>query len=102
VAGAGVVALGIGTIFVLDSSSKHNAYRSHCNGNVCDQTGLELHDNAVTAGNIATVALGAGLVLLASGAVLWLTGKPTSKNGGISVVPVMSTLGSGAVLRSTF
>lgn len=72
---AGVVGFGVGTIFGLISASKGSAADKHCDEqNFCDDAeGLSLKQDAITAGNVATVGFVAGGVLAATGVVLWLT-----------------------------
>jgi hypothetical protein len=77
-AGAGVVALGVGAVFGLDSMSKHDAAEKVCPGATCaDANGASRWHDAVTAGNAATAAFVVGGVALVGGAVLWLA-APTS------------------------
>lgn len=72
--GVGVVGLGVGTIFGLQSRSKHDEAEQFCSGSQCwDQRGIDLSDEARSAGNVSTVAFAAGSAMLAGAAVLWLT-----------------------------
>jgi hypothetical protein len=74
VAGAGVVALGVGGVFGLKTSSTWRDAQSHCTSNLdCDAQGVDLAAQAKSSGNIATIAVIAGGVLLAGGAVLFFT-----------------------------
>jgi hypothetical protein len=101
VAGAiGVVGLGVGTYFGLQSFSKHSDYQNHCAGSVCDPTGVQLHDDAVSAGNISTIAMAIGGVALATGLTLWLTAPPMSPSTprtGASLVVGPGVLGARGV-----
>jgi hypothetical protein len=92
VASVGVVGIGIGAYFGVESFSKHSDYVSHCSGGFCDATGLSGHADAVTAGNVATVAFLAGGALVATGAVLWFTSPKTSSTTGtgVRVVPLVA------------
>jgi hypothetical protein len=84
-AGAGVVALGVGTAFGLDSMSKHNSAEKVCPGATCaDANGASQWHDAVTAGNAATAAFVVGGVALVGGAILWLV-APTSSGAGTRV-----------------
>ncbi len=72
--GVGVVGVGLGTVFGFISKAKHDDAEHHCVGSVChDQQGVDLKSQAITAGNVATVAFIVGGVALAGGAVLWFT-----------------------------
>jgi hypothetical protein len=76
-AGVGVVGIGVGTIFGLSAMSKHDDANAKCPGACSDQAGVELWNDARTAGNISTVGFIVGGVGLATGAILWITAKPS-------------------------
>jgi hypothetical protein len=76
-AGVGVVGIGVGTIFGLSAMSKHDDANAKCPGACSDQAGVELWNDARTAGNISTIGFVVGGVGLATGAILWLTAKPS-------------------------
>jgi hypothetical protein len=79
-AGVGVVGIGIGSVFGLSGMSKVSDSEAHCTGNLCDQTGVGLREDAVSAGNISTIAFSVGLVALAGAAVLWFTAPSRSSS----------------------
>jgi hypothetical protein len=97
-AGAGVVALGVGTFLGLRTRSTWNdAQNNHCNGTACDQDGVDLAAQAKSSGNLATIFFIAGAVLGGGGAVLFLTGgsaKATASGAGGARVGV----GPGSVV----
>jgi hypothetical protein len=73
-----------GTVFYLRSKSKHDESQVHCAGAACsDQTGVDLSNEALRAGNVATVAYTIAAVGLASGALLWLTAPRVSPQIGV-------------------
>jgi hypothetical protein len=74
-AGVGVAGVGVGTIFGLQSMSKHSDASAKCPGACSDQAGVELWNDARSAGNISTIAFAVGGVGLATGAILWFTAK---------------------------
>jgi len=76
-AGVGVVGIGVGTIFGLSAISKHDDANAKCPGACSDQAGVDLWNDARTAGNISTIGFVVGGVGLATGAILWLTAKPS-------------------------
>jgi predicted sugar kinase len=82
----GVVGLGVGTYFGLSTSSKWADAKTHCSGLECDRTGVDLAEQAKSAGNISTIAFIAGGVLVAGGAVLYFT-APRGKTTAIGVGP---------------
>jgi hypothetical protein len=97
----GVVGLGVAGGFALAAASKNNDSKGHCqitNPNVCDTTGVSLRNDALNAGNAATIALAVGGAALASGVVLWLAAPSGSSRVRVSMAP---TLG-GAVLQGAW
>ncbi|HWZ88565.1 MAG TPA: hypothetical protein VNW92_06940 [Polyangiaceae bacterium] len=73
-AGAGVVGLAVGTGFALKASSDNTKSKEDCdtpNTNVCGATGVSLRNDAIAAGNVATVGLVGGAALLAVGGLVW-------------------------------
>jgi hypothetical protein len=79
VAGAGVVALGVGVGFGVDSIVKHGDAQKACPGTTCPNAGgASLWSDAVSAGNVSTALFVAGGVALAGGVVLWLVAPRTS------------------------
>lgn len=103
-AGAGLVGVGLGTFFGLDTFSKRDERDRHCAGSVCDAEGMRLHDEAGTSATISTIAFGAGAVALAAGAYLFLA-TPSPKSGGgteARLAPQIAIGPSGALLRGAF
>jgi hypothetical protein len=97
VAGVGVVGLVVGSVFgarALGRKSDSNA-DGHCTGNVCDAQGVALRKDAVSAGNVSTVAFIVGGVAVAGGAVLWFT-APSSH---VELGPAALGGAYGAALR---
>jgi hypothetical protein len=87
-AGVGVVGLGLGIGYGLDAKSKRDTARADCPTPTCpDMNGSTLWDSAVSAGNVATIAFVVSGAALATGAVLWFTAKPGSRerDGGTQV-----------------
>src|SRR4051812_46966665 len=80
IAGGGVLALGGGFVTGGIALSTESRSQKHCTGSVCsDQAGIDLHETAKTEALVADIVLGVGVVALAVGAVLFLTGKPSHK-----------------------
>ena len=85
--GVGVVGLGLGTYFSVHASSKKNDSLSHCRKdqpNLCDQTGVDLRDQALSSAHLATGFMIGGGVLLASGVVLFLTAPSGRSEGAVA------------------
>lgn len=83
VVGAGVVAIGVGGVFGVVALGKNSDSEAHCgqNGagpNDCYSEGIQLREDAVSAGNLSTVFIAVGSALVVGGLVLWLT-APSAK-----------------------
>ncbi|MCB9583524.1 MAG: hypothetical protein H6717_41205 [Polyangiaceae bacterium] len=80
VGGSGVVALGVGGVFLGRAISKNDDSSAYCRGDVCDSTGKSLRDDARSSGNLATVFMSVGAVATVGGAVMFLTAprEPTA------------------------
>ena len=83
VAGAGVIASGIGAYFGVTALSKNSDSAPYCNvGGVkdnCYGMGVTLRNDAVNDATISTVLLSAGVAAVIGGIVLWIT-TPSSDN----------------------
>jgi serine/threonine-protein kinase len=84
VAGLGVVGLGVSGALVLSAKSSYGDSSPHCTGNYCDDTGIELRDEARGKGTAATVVGAIGLAAVAAGAVVYFT-APGAKPGSARV-----------------
>jgi serine/threonine-protein kinase len=84
VGGAGLVGIGIGTYFGVHSMSLKDDASSHCNGNLCDQEGVNLKEDAITAGNVSTAAFIIGSAALAGGVVMWVALAPDDSSSKAS------------------
>jgi hypothetical protein len=107
VAGVGVVGVGLGAGFGLSSIGKRNESRSHCVADQCDADGVGLRDDAIRAGNIATIATIAGGAAIAGGLVLVLTAPKTTtesreRAGKIRAIPNAGLHGGGFTLQGNF
>jgi hypothetical protein len=97
--GLGAAGVVVGTVFGLESKSKHDEAKS-CGATCPDVQSHNANEDALKFGNISTVAFIVGAVGLASGATLWLTAKPSQ--AGSSAGPRVG-IGPGSVqLRGTF
>ena len=77
VAGAGVVALGLGLAFTLSARATYDESEAHCRSNDrCTPTGVELREDAHDAATRATVFAISGAVALGAGAVWWFVAGP--------------------------
>jgi hypothetical protein len=99
VGGAGVAGLVVGGIFGLVSKSTYdNAVHRECSSppKNCSSQGAQDGQTAISQAMVSTVGFIAGGVLLAGGAVLYLT-APTSDS--IAVAPAVGTNGAGLTVR---
>lgn len=102
----GVVGLGLGGVFAMNAQDKHE--QSGCVDGACrDQNALSLNSDARAAGNLATVALVAGGVLVATGVTLFLVGPKRGaadegSKASARLAPLVYPGVAGAQLGGTF
>jgi serine/threonine-protein kinase len=95
-AGAGLVGVAVGSVFGIESFSKHSTYTQECVGSQCTAAGVSDHDSAVSAGTVSTIAFVAGGALVAVGGVLWFTApKGTPASTALHVTPVVGSTTAG-------
>jgi serine/threonine-protein kinase len=99
--GLGIVGVAVGTYFGLAAMSQKSDYRAHvgADGQCADTTCESSSHDAFSSGTSSTIAFIAGGVLLATGAVLWLTAP---KSGSIRVAPVAASRTAGLALEGGF
>jgi hypothetical protein len=75
VAGLGVIAAGIGAVFVVEALSKNSSSNANgeCTGNLCNGAGFADRNTARSDGNISSVLIGVGAAAIVGGVVVWLT-----------------------------
>jgi len=76
-AGAGVVALGVGSFLALSAKSDYDDAEADCNAGVCPEEAYEASEDARSKGTVATVVFVVGGAALATGAVLWFLPPPS-------------------------
>jgi serine/threonine-protein kinase len=109
VGGVGVVGLGLSGLFAALAKGKYNDSLPNCsaaNANICTQTGVDQRNDALSDGNVASVAFGVGVAALVGGVVLWLTAPSATSpaSGTLRVSPLLGvgTGASGAVLQGSW
>jgi hypothetical protein len=105
VVATGVAALGLGAVFAGMAVSKKHDSAAHCHENLCDALGVELRDDALGDATASTVAVVAGLAVIAGGAVIWWTAPTGAKkppSTGILAAPVIAPGRLGLALRGAF
>lgn len=90
----GVASAGVGTYFGLHALSEKSARDQQCTPVGCTPAAFATDAEARAAADIATVAIGSGVALLATAAVLWLRQPPAERSssavlGGLRAVPVL-------------
>jgi hypothetical protein len=99
IAGAGIVAAGVGAFFGAQALSQNSASYANgdCIGNVCNEVGYGGRNSARSDGDIATVLIGAGAAAIVGGVVVWLTAPrtegDTSPGARVSVSPAGMSVG---------
>jgi hypothetical protein len=92
-ASVGVVGLGVGIAYGLQSMSKHDDASKGCPDPQCSNSNdVTLWNQAISAGDVATAGFVIGGVGLAAGAVLWFTARSGS---GEAHAPVSAQVGVG-------
>jgi hypothetical protein len=91
VASAGVVALGVGTVFTVKAAGQKSDGNALCTSAGCSPEGQALLHDAGSSADAATVSVIVGAALVATGAVLWLTSP--------SLRSAVATLADGGSLR---
>ena len=108
VAGLGVVGLGVGSAFGLMTTSAWNDAKTACGGNPSQCTdvsgGQSKRSSAEGDATLSTVGFVAGGVLLAAGAVLFLTapGHEGAPRSALTVVPAVGPTTAGIDVRGAF
>jgi hypothetical protein len=107
VAGGGVAVVGVSLIFGALASSKWSEAQTHCNGKLCDQTGVDLAHGASTMGNLSTGAFVVGAGAVAAGVYLLLTAPsgeaaPPSGPAALRLVPGVGPSQVGVALQGGF
>ncbi len=103
-AGAGVVGLGLSGVFALMAVSDHNSADEECLSTdrlQCNANGVELGESAVNKANVASVFLGVGGVLAATGVILIVTAPSDSDSAQLSVGAQVGAL-NGVTVNGAF
>jgi hypothetical protein len=99
-AGIGLVSLGVSGFFALRAQSKKSeSDDAGCSDNMCPPAAAELRRSALSAADVATVTSIAGVVLVATGATLFVVGGSKGKSQGAEVSAALAP-GAGIVAVS--
>jgi hypothetical protein len=88
----GLVAIGIGSYFGIDTLNKRDARDPHCVGTVCDAAGMSLDDKAHTSATISTIAFVGGFAALGAGAYFLFTAPSGKKAAAVRAAPTLGGL----------
>ncbi len=94
VGGVGIAGLAVGGVFGLMASSEWS--QAQKDGKESEKS------TADSQATVSTIAFIAGGVLVAGGAILWLTAPSASSSTTVGLVPSVTPGGGGALLRGTF
>ncbi|HKO53293.1 MAG TPA: hypothetical protein VJV79_36540 [Polyangiaceae bacterium] len=99
VGGAGVVALGVGTVFGLKAISNADDARKNCPNGLCnDESGTTAASDAQTQATISNVSFVLGAAAVATGVVLYFT-LPTKHGTQVGMLPMADQSSLGLTLR---
>lgn len=104
-AGAGVVALGVGGVFLGNALRSKSHAAPDCSGEFCGNAGLAARADAVREGNWATAFMVTGGLLVATGTSLFVLGRvkaATSEEPELALTVVPGASGLRAALGGTF
>jgi serine/threonine-protein kinase len=107
IGGAGVVGLGLSGLFAVLAKGKYNDSLTNCpsSPNVCNSTGVDQRNTALSDGNVSSVTFAAGLALLAGGAIVYFTAphaNSSTPTGNLGVSPLVGTNVGGALLQGSW
>ena len=113
VGGAGIVSLGIGTVFGIQAISKSNDAKSHCNPapSFCTQAAVNENSDAKSSALISDITLGTGVVAIGVGLYLLLSAPsnppppsdaPPAETSRLRVSPIFGRTSAGFAVDGTF
>lgn len=101
VGGVGLLGLGASGVIALVANAKKQDSLSdnHCpTPNQCDVAGVSLRNQALAAGDAATVAFAIGAAALVTGGVLWLTAPHATASRAASIAAIAIAPGLGGAI----
>jgi hypothetical protein len=99
--GAGLVAIGIGAFIVFDAKSDYEDVTRGCGAGGCPRAQADEANDARSRADVGGVFIGAGVLLLAGGAALWLT-APRSARARLEWAVTPLADGGGVRARAIF
>jgi hypothetical protein len=103
----GVAGIGVGLVFGVKANSAYHDAKALCGSNLACSTdnysrGQQLIHDTRSAGMISTVLVIAGGGVVATGAIVFLTGRRPRERAAAQVVPLIYDRGSGVALTGRF
>ena len=106
IAGAGIISIGVGTVFGVKAISKNDDAKAHCpDANACnDPLGETLSNEANDAAVVANITIGVGAAALIGGGLMYFLGpsKASASSTGVRIVPAFSARELGAFAEGRF
>jgi hypothetical protein len=87
IAGAGVVAIGVGGGLALGAKSQYDSVANQCPAQGCSQAGYDTRNDARSRADVATVVMVVGAAVAAGGVVLWLL-EPSQRTPSVPGVGI--------------
>lgn len=100
-AGAGVVALGVSAGFAARAASLDHDSDAGCEGDLCTARARQTRLDARSAGDVATLMVMSGAVLITTGAAIFFSAGP-ERTDSYAVAPWLSPHAAGAMARGQF
>ena len=91
VGAVGLVALGVGTYFGIDTILKQNESEDHCVDTLCDAEGVALREDGEVSANVANVTIAIGAAAVVTGIVLLVTADRGEEETGMWISPFVGS-----------
>jgi hypothetical protein len=103
VSGAGLVTIGVASVFGVAAFEKRHASDGECPENRCSALGVSLNDTAKLDADLSTAGFSIGLAAIAAGTGLWLSGRASPRpTPTIAWSPIVSSRQAALRVLVTF
>jgi hypothetical protein len=86
--GVGALGFAVGGYFGVSAMAARSDAKPHCDGNRCDQVGVDARERAIDRARFSTIGFAVGAVGAATGAILLFTDRPEQPRQRASVTPL--------------
>jgi hypothetical protein len=86
--GVGALGFAFGGYFGLSAIAARSEAKPHCDGNRCDQTGVDARERAIDRARFSTIGFAVGAVAAGAGAILLFTDRSEQPRQQASVTPL--------------